>query len=217
MRLAIIGQQAFGKAVLEAFCAKGHDVAGVFVPPQEPGARADALAEAAAGAGVAVHAVRSYASEEAQETLRQMAVELAIMAYVTQFVPQSFCTIPAHGTIQFHPVAPAAPSRAVVDQLGHHRGPQRDRPFDLPAVGRARRGAGAPAEGGRDRPGRHLGSGLFRQDLPARRGRAHRGGRSGVVRHGARNAAGRGERELRGLGARGRSAHRLGQAHRSHL
>jgi methionyl-tRNA formyltransferase len=103
MRLAIIGQQAFGKAVLEAFRAKGHDVAGVFVPPQEGGARPDALGEAAAGAGIPVHAVRSYASDEAQETLRRMAVELAIMAYVTQFVPQSFCSIPARGTIQFHP------------------------------------------------------------------------------------------------------------------
>ncbi|HUK61668.1 MAG TPA: methionyl-tRNA formyltransferase [Stellaceae bacterium] len=103
MRLAIIGQQAFGKAVIEAFRARGHDVAGAFVPPQEPGGRADALAEAAAAAGIPAHPIRSYSSDEAQELLRRMAVDLAVMAYVTQFVPQSFCTIPAHGTIQFHP------------------------------------------------------------------------------------------------------------------
>ena len=103
MRLAIVGQQAFGKAVLEAFAAKGHDVAGVFVPPAEPGTRPDPLQEAAASAGIPAHSFRSYASDEAQGTLRGMAVEIAVMAYVTQFVPQSFCTIPTHGTIQFHP------------------------------------------------------------------------------------------------------------------
>jgi methionyl-tRNA formyltransferase len=103
MRLAILGQQAFGKAVLEAFRAKGHEVAGAFVPPGEPGARPDPLQEAAAAAGIPVHSFRSYGSDEAQGTLRKMAVELAVMAYVTQFVPQSFCAIPARGTIQFHP------------------------------------------------------------------------------------------------------------------
>jgi methionyl-tRNA formyltransferase len=103
MRVAIIGQQAFGKAVLEAFRTKGHEVAGVFVPPVEPGDRADPLAEAAAAAGLSVHAFRSYRSDEALEALRRMALDLAVMAYVTQFVPQSFCTVPARGTIQFHP------------------------------------------------------------------------------------------------------------------
>ena len=39
MRIAIIGQQAFGKAVLEAFLAQGHDVAGVFVAARERRAR----------------------------------------------------------------------------------------------------------------------------------------------------------------------------------
>jgi methionyl-tRNA formyltransferase len=124
MRLAIVGQQAFGKAVLEAFCAQGHDVAGVFVPPQEPGERPDPLAEAAAAAGIPVHPTRSYGSDEAQELLRSAAVELAVMAYVTQFVPQSFCTIPAHGTIQFHPSllplhrGPSAISWAIISGRG---------------------------------------------------------------------------------------------------
>jgi len=103
MRLAIIGQQAFGKAVLEAFLAQGHEVAGVFVPPAEPGARPDPLQEAAASAGIPVNSFRSYASDEAQGALRRMAADIAVMAFVTQFVPQSFCTLPAHGTIQFHP------------------------------------------------------------------------------------------------------------------
>src|SRR5207248_355323 len=35
MRIAIVGQQDFGKAVLEAFLARGDEVAGVFCAPQE--------------------------------------------------------------------------------------------------------------------------------------------------------------------------------------
>jgi methionyl-tRNA formyltransferase len=47
MRLAIIGQQAFGKSVLEAFLARGDDIAGIFCAPEKPGARPDPLRLAA--------------------------------------------------------------------------------------------------------------------------------------------------------------------------
>ncbi len=192
-------------------------MAGVFVPPQEPGARPDALAEAAAGAGVAVHAVRSYASEEAQETLRRMAVELAIMAYVTQFVPQSFCTIPAHGTIQFHP-----------SLLPLHRGPSSINWAII--AGRTETGLSIfrPSDGLDEGPvilqkkvaigpDDTLGTVYFDKIFPLGVAALIEAAEAVVIRHGARNAAGRGERELRGLGARGRSADRLGQAHRPHL
>src|SRR3990172_5788656 len=47
MRIAIVGQQDFGKAVLEVFLARGDEVAGVFCAPEKPGARPDALKVAA--------------------------------------------------------------------------------------------------------------------------------------------------------------------------
>jgi len=103
MRVAIIGQQAFGKAVLEAFTARGHQVAGVFVPPEVPGARPDPLKAAAVERQIPAHWFKSYSGEEARAALAAMKVEIGIMAFVTQFVPQSFCTLPPHGTIQFHP------------------------------------------------------------------------------------------------------------------
>ncbi len=103
MRIAMIGQQAFGKAVLEAFLAKGHGVAGIFVPPEAPGARPDPLKAAALEANLPVHSFKSYASDEARETVAGLDADIGVMAYVTQFVPQSICTIPKHGTIQFHP------------------------------------------------------------------------------------------------------------------
>ena len=41
MRVVIVGQQAFGKSVLEGFIARGDTVAGVFAAPEKPGSRPD--------------------------------------------------------------------------------------------------------------------------------------------------------------------------------
>ena len=54
MRIAIIGQQAFGKNVLEAFLARGAAVAGVFCAPEKPGAKPDPLRLAAQERGIQV-------------------------------------------------------------------------------------------------------------------------------------------------------------------
>ena len=43
MRVVIVGQQAFGKSVLEAFVARGDTIAGVFAAPEKPGSRPDPL------------------------------------------------------------------------------------------------------------------------------------------------------------------------------
>ncbi|HEX6842119.1 MAG TPA: methionyl-tRNA formyltransferase [Stellaceae bacterium] len=112
MRVAIIGQQAFGKAVLDAFLARGDTVAGVFVAPDAPGARPDALRAGAEEKAVPVFAVERYGAPEAIETLRRLGADIGIMAYVTAFVPETFSRVPRHGTIQFHP-----------SLLPAHRGP----------------------------------------------------------------------------------------------
>jgi methionyl-tRNA formyltransferase len=103
MRITIIGQQDFGKAVLEAFLARGDEVAGVFCKPEKPGEKPDALRAAAEAAGLPVFQFPSLKSPEAEQALRALNVELGIMAYVLQFAPQSFVSIPKHGTIQYHP------------------------------------------------------------------------------------------------------------------
>ena len=103
MRVAIIGQQAFGKAVLDAFIARGDRVAGVFVAPDLPGARPDALRAGAEENGVPVFTVERYGAPEAIDAVRRLDADIGIMAYVTAFVPQSFVRVPRHGTIQFHP------------------------------------------------------------------------------------------------------------------
>ena len=103
MRIAIVGQQDFGKAVLEAFLARGDQVAGVFCAPDKPGAKADALKTAAQEKGVKLFQFASLKSEDAKIALRGLDVELGIMAFVLQFAPQDFVHIPKRGTIQYHP------------------------------------------------------------------------------------------------------------------
>ncbi len=103
MRIAIIGQQEFGKAVLEAMLARGDRVAGVFCAPGKPDEKPDPLLFAAQQRDIAVHQLRSLKSPEALEALRALDVELGVMAYVLQFVPQAFATVPKHGMIQYHP------------------------------------------------------------------------------------------------------------------
>jgi methionyl-tRNA formyltransferase len=112
MRLAIIGQQAFGKAVLDAFLARGDVVAAVFVAPEPAGARPDPLRAGAEAAHVPAIVTERFGSAETIEALRRLDVDLAVMAYVVHFVPQSFCRVPRLGTIQFHP-----------SLLPRHRGP----------------------------------------------------------------------------------------------
>ncbi|MCJ2142045.1 methionyl-tRNA formyltransferase [Methylobacterium sp. E-066] len=103
MRIAVIGQQDFGKAVLDAFLKRGDTVAGVFCAPEKPGAKPDVLKTAALEKDLPVFQFPSLKSPEAEAAMRGLDADIGIMAYVLQFAPQSFVTIPKHGTIQYHP------------------------------------------------------------------------------------------------------------------
>jgi methionyl-tRNA formyltransferase len=103
MKIAIIGQQDFGKAVLEAFLQRGDEVAAVFCAPEKEGARPDALRAAAQEKGLPVHQFKSLRAPEASQAMRDAGADLGIMAFVLQFAPQEFVNIPNHGTIQYHP------------------------------------------------------------------------------------------------------------------
>ncbi len=103
MKIAIVGQQDFGKAVLEAFLARGDQVAAVFCAPEKEGARPDALRAAAQEKGLKVHQFKSLKAPEAAQAMKDAGAEIGIMAFVLQFAPQAFVTLPKHGTIQYHP------------------------------------------------------------------------------------------------------------------
>jgi len=103
LKIAIIGQQDFGKAVLEAFLARGDQVAGVFCAPEKEGAKADVLKTTAQEKGVNVFQFPSLKGADAAAAMRGLGAEIGIMAFVLQFAPQEFVKIPKHGTIQYHP------------------------------------------------------------------------------------------------------------------
>lgn len=103
MRIIVHGQQAFGKAVLEALIKRGEDVIAVYVAPEKEGAKADPLKEAALAAKLPVYQPASYRKPEVWEEFRALKPDLQVMAFVTLLVPEEFLNIPTRGSIQYHP------------------------------------------------------------------------------------------------------------------
>jgi methionyl-tRNA formyltransferase len=103
MRIVVHGQQAFGKAVLEALLKRGENVIGVYVAPEKPGAKADPLKEAALAAKLPVYQPESYRKPEVWEEFKALTPDLQVMAFVTLFVPEEFLNTPTQGSIQYHP------------------------------------------------------------------------------------------------------------------
>jgi len=103
MRIVVHGQQAFGKAVLDALLKRGDNVIAAYVAPEKPGQKADPLKEAAVAAGLPVYQPASYRKPEVWEEFRALKPDLQVMAFVTLFVPEEFLNIPTKGSIQYHP------------------------------------------------------------------------------------------------------------------
>ena len=103
MRIVVHGQQAFGKAVLEALRKRGENVVAVYVAPEKEGAKADPLKESALAAKLPVYQPASYRKPEVWDEFRAIKPDLQVMAFVTLFVPSQFLNIPTSGSIQYHP------------------------------------------------------------------------------------------------------------------
>ena len=113
MKIALIGQAAFGKSVLEAIVKKNEDeVVGVFAAPDREGRRRDPIVEAAEELGIPLFQFRRLRAQEAIDQFKSLEPDLCVMAYVTDIVPMDMIEAPTHGTIQYHP-----------SLLPKHRGP----------------------------------------------------------------------------------------------
>ena len=103
MKLAIIGQSAFGKSVLEALAKREeHEIVGVFAAPDGRKSR-EPLASTAEEMGIPVWQFRRMRDQEAIDVFRSLGSDLCLMAYVTDIVPTEIIDAPLHGTIQYHP------------------------------------------------------------------------------------------------------------------
>src|SRR5665213_4281204 len=78
MRIVVHGQQAFGKAVLEALLKRGDEVVAVYVAPEKEGAKADPLKEAALAAGLKVLQPDSYKKPEVLAEFKALKPDLQV-------------------------------------------------------------------------------------------------------------------------------------------
>jgi methionyl-tRNA formyltransferase len=113
MRLIINGQQAFGKAALEAILDKGSDeVVAVYTAPDKEGRPPDPVKEAALAHNLPLYQPASYKDPAVLDEMRALDADLMVMAYVIIFIPEEARSIPRYGSICFHP-----------SLLPKHRGP----------------------------------------------------------------------------------------------
>lgn len=102
MRVAIMGQAAFGKAVLDRLAEDGIEIVGVSAP--EPIAdRPDPLWAAADAAGMQTLPTASLRTESGLSAWRRLEADLCVMAFVTDILPDEALSAPRLGTIQYHP------------------------------------------------------------------------------------------------------------------
>ncbi|MSO92583.1 MAG: methionyl-tRNA formyltransferase [Rhodospirillales bacterium] len=107
-----MGQQAFGKAVVEALLNRGDAVIAVFCAPDKEGRPADPIKDFAVQKGLPVYQPKSYKDADTLTQILDLKPDLCLMAYVTIFVPKEAREIPAKGSLCFHP-----------SLLPRHRGP----------------------------------------------------------------------------------------------
>jgi methionyl-tRNA formyltransferase len=102
MRVLLVGQAAFAEKVLEGLLAQGDEVVAVVCPPDK-GPKPDPVKTAAVAKGIPLYQFASLKTAEAREAFVGAASDVAVLAYVTQIVPESLLNVPPHGTICFHP------------------------------------------------------------------------------------------------------------------
>lgn len=100
MRIIIVGQGPFGEKVLEALIQKGEEVVGVFSPPDK---RGDPIASLAQKKGIPAFRPALMKDPRAHDEYLTLRPELAILAFVTDIIPERILNIPSLGTICYHP------------------------------------------------------------------------------------------------------------------
>jgi methionyl-tRNA formyltransferase len=100
MRIVIVGQGPFGEKVLQTLIQKGEDVVGTFSPPDKRGEAMKSLAEKS---GITFFRPNLMKDPQVHDAYVKLKPELAILAFVTDIIPEKLLTVPSLGTICYHP------------------------------------------------------------------------------------------------------------------
>lgn len=103
MRIALMGQAAFGVKALEALLDHSDQIVHVFAPPDPPAGMLDPLAAKARELDLPLSQPRSFKNDAAYEQFRALDADLAILAFVTLIVPERILYAPRYKSICFHP------------------------------------------------------------------------------------------------------------------
>src|SRR4030065_2703085 len=100
MRIIVVGQGPFGEKVLEALIKKGENVVGSFSPPDKRGESMKALAEKS---GIPSFRPNLMRDPQVYNDYVKLQPDLAILAFVTDIIPEKLLSVPSLGTICYHP------------------------------------------------------------------------------------------------------------------
>jgi len=100
MRIVIVGQGPFGEKVLQTLIQKGEDVVGTFSPPDKRGEAMKVLAEKS---GITFFRPNLMKDPQVHDAYVKLKPELAILAFVTDIIPEKLLAVPSLGTICYHP------------------------------------------------------------------------------------------------------------------
>ncbi len=106
LRVAFFGQAPFGRDALVRVLEAGHEVVGVYAPPE--GKRPDPLAEEAQKRGLPLFRHKRFrkkgeAIPELVEEHAALGAELNLLAFVTAILPPEIVDAPPRGSLCFHP------------------------------------------------------------------------------------------------------------------
>ena len=99
----MIGQAAFADKTLDKLIGKGEKVVAVYCPLDSPGGKLDPVKQKAIQLGIPVRQHKSLKAPEVRDEFLALNADLAILAFVTQIVPQQVFSVPKLGSICFHP------------------------------------------------------------------------------------------------------------------